>query len=71
MHFMCSGCGGASIAAPDGCMDEAKVICGSCGDLLGTWRELKERARKIIYSQLTAGESASGVASLDPLPNAT
>jgi len=65
VHFMCPACGGASIAVPAVCAQEAEVSCGSCGKVLGTWGEFKQRARHLIYSRMSRNEP---VISLDPLP---
>jgi len=64
VHFMCPACGGASIAVPASCAQEAEITCGSCGKVLGTWGEFKERARQLISSGVSRNE---GVISLDPL----
>ena len=41
---------------------------GSCGNVLGTWGEFKERARSLIRSRGAGDEGGSKVVSLDPLP---
>ena len=67
VHFMCPACGGASIVVPAVCVREAEIACGSCGKVLGTWGEFKERARMLIRSRLSADGGNSKVLSLDPL----
>jgi hypothetical protein len=69
MHFMCPACGGASIRVPAVWAQEAEITCGSCGNVLGTWGEFKERARMLIRSRVSAGEPASKIISVDPLPD--
>src|SRR6266700_2990276 len=61
VHFMCPACGGASRAVPAVCGQEAEITCGSCGNVLGTWGEFKERARILICSRGSGDEI-----SLDP-----
>src|SRR6266566_6597071 len=56
VHFMCPACGGASIVVPAVCVREAEIACGSCGKVLGTWGEFKERARMLIRSRISADE---------------
>jgi len=68
VHFMCPVCGGASIAVPAVCAQEAEIACGSCGKVLGTWGEFKERARVLIHARNSNNEGDSRVISLDPLP---
>ena len=68
VQFMCPACGGASIAVPATCAEEAEIACGSCGNVLGTWGEFKERARSLIRSRGAGDEGGSKVVSLDPLP---
>jgi transcription elongation factor Elf1 len=63
VQFMCPTCGGASITVPAGCVQEAEVICGSCGNVLSTWGKFKEKARLLICSR----EDGSGIISSDPL----
>jgi hypothetical protein len=65
VRFMCPECGGASIAVPAGCAQEAEITCGSCGNVLGTWGEFKERARILLWSQ---GSGDEKIVSVDPLP---
>ena len=57
VQFMCPACGGASIAVPALCAQEAEITCGSCGNVLGTWGEFKERAT--LWPSFSGGESAS------------
>src|SRR6266516_757055 len=69
VHFMCPACGGASIVVPAVCVREAEIACGSCGKVLGTWGEFKERARTLIRSRVSADEGGSKIINLDPLPD--
>lgn len=67
-QFMCPVCGGASIAGPQACVDQAEIKCGSCGNLLGTWGEFRARAKILICAQVSGDEGGSKTISLDPLP---
>src|SRR6266702_8187773 len=61
VHFMCPACEGASIAVPAVCAQEAEITCGSCGKVLGTWGEFKERARTLICSRISGDEGGSKI----------
>jgi len=69
VHFIHPACGAASIAVLAGCVQDAEITGGSCGNVLGTWREFKERARILICSQVSGDEGGSKVISLVPLPD--
>src|SRR5262249_10149885 len=47
-QFSCSVCGSASIRAPQQIADDATILCGGCGHPVGTWAELKGRAKTAI-----------------------
>ena len=59
MHFMCPHVE-ASMRVPPR-VGEAEITSGSCGNVLGTWGEFKERARMLIHSRVSAGEAASNI----------
>ncbi len=67
-QFSCSVCGSASIRAPQQIADDATILCGGCGHLIGTWAELKERAKRAILAQGADFQQLGGVATADPLP---
>jgi hypothetical protein len=68
VQFTCPICGGASIAGPEACVDQAEIACGNCGNVLGTWGEFRERVRSVICSQVAGDKNGSKMVSLDPLP---
>ena len=67
-QFSCSVCGSASIRAPQQIADDATIVCGGCGYLIGTWAELKERAKRTILAQCTGSQHPDRIATADPLP---
>jgi hypothetical protein len=65
-QFSCSACGSASIRAPQQIADDATILCGGCGHPIGTWAELKERAKRAIR-QSTGLQQLGRTATTDPL----
>jgi hypothetical protein len=59
--FLCLRCASPAIVVPPTIEDGSKIRCGRCGAQLGTWGELKERARRAALPQ-------KGYVSCDPLP---
>jgi len=67
-QFSCASCGSPSIKAPQQIADDAEIVCGGCGYPIGTWAELKERAKRSILAQRTGFAHPGRIATADPLP---
>jgi hypothetical protein len=63
-HFGCASCGNPGIVVPSRLDDQSQILCQKCGAELGSWGELKQRARRAV---LAMGQKKSGVSG-DPLP---
>jgi transcription elongation factor Elf1 len=67
-QFSCGVCGSASIRAPQQIADDATIVCGGCGQPIGTWAELKEQAKRTILAHCSGFQDVGSIATADPLP---
>ncbi|MFG1461773.1 hypothetical protein V5F77_02655 [Xanthobacter sp. DSM 24535] len=45
VKFDCKVCGGTILTLSDGEADDSTVTCKACGQVLGTWRDIKAKAQ--------------------------
>lgn len=63
--FACRKCNGASVVLPDELRDDAQLYCAKCRVHLGTWGALKEKARRVVMSEIESGLTLLARASSD------